>query len=46
MMDKLNGYIFLNEDDKLLGKYNPIWNKVSADIKKSLITSLCIIKHF
>ena len=26
-------YFFI-EDDDLLGKYNTIWNKVSADIKK------------
>ena len=25
---------FLIEDDDLLGKYNTIWDKVSADIKK------------
>ena len=25
---------FLNEDDDLLEKYNTIWDKVSADIKK------------
>ena len=25
---------FLNEDDKLLEKYNTIWDKVSADIRK------------
>ena len=25
---------FLIEDDKLLEKYNAIWNKVSADIKE------------
>ena len=35
-MDKLNGYrmYFLIEDDDLLKKYNAIWDKVSADIKK------------
>ena len=27
---------FLIEDDKLLGKYNTIWEKVSADIKKEV----------
>ena len=33
-MDKLNGWNFLIEDDDLLEKYNTIWDKVSADIKK------------
>ena len=33
-MDKLNGYIFLIEDDDLVKKYTTIWDKVSADIKK------------
>ena len=36
MMDKLNRCIFLIEDDNLLEKYNTIWDKVSADIKKEL----------
>ena len=36
MMDKLNSCIFLIEDDNLLEKYNTIWDKVSADIKKEL----------
>ena len=31
---------FLIEDDELLEKYNTIWDKVSADIKKYLIVSL------
>ena len=35
---------FLIEDDELLEKYNTIWDKVSADIKKSLIANLFIIK--
>ena len=34
---------FLIEDDELLEKYNTIWNKVSADIKKNLIASLSTI---
>ena len=46
MMDKLNGSIFLNGNDDLLEKYNTIWDKFSADIKKSLIASLSIIKTF
>ena len=37
---------FLIEDDDLLKKSNTIWDKVSADIKKNLIASLSIIKHF
>ena len=36
----------LIEDDELLGKYNTIWNKVSADIKKNLVASLSMIKSF
>ena len=35
---------FLIEDDDLLEKYNNIWNKVSADMKKNFIASLFIIK--
>ena len=35
---------FLIEDDDLLEKYNNIWDKVGADIKK-LITSLSTIKN-
>ena len=33
---------FLIEDDNLLEKYNTIWDKVSADLKKNLIASLSI----
>ena len=33
-MDKLNGCIFLIENDDLLGKYNTVLDKVSADVKK------------
>ena len=29
---------FLIEDDDLLGKYNTIWNKFSADIKKEFFS--------
>ena len=46
MMDVLNGCIFFIEDDNLLEKYNIIWDKVSADVKKSLIVNLFIIKKF
>ena len=45
-MDKLNGCTFLIEGDDLLEKYNTIWDKVSADIKKNLIASLPTIKYF
>ena len=37
---------FLIEDDDILKKYNTIWDKVSADIKKNLIVSLSKIKNF
>ena len=33
------------EDDDLLGKYNAIWDKVSVNIKKNLITSLSTIQN-
>ena len=33
MMDKLNGFILI-QDDKLSEKYNTIWDKVCADIKR------------
>ena len=32
--------LFFIEDDSLLEKYNTIWDKVSADLKKSLIAIL------
>ena len=35
MTDKLID-VFLIEDDGLLKKYNNIWDKVSADIKKEI----------
>ena len=55
MLPKTNAYVkgydaqtkwmyFLIEDDKLLEKYNTIWDKISADIKKNLIASLSIIR--
>ena len=38
---------FLIEDDGLFEKYNTIWDKASADIKKkNLIASLFTIKIF
>ena len=33
---------FLIKDDELLEKYNTIWDKVSADVKKDLILGLFI----
>ena len=37
---------FLTEDDNLLEKYNSIWDKVSADIKRNLIVSLSTNEEF
>ena len=37
---------FLIEDDDLLEKYNTIWDKVSADIKKNLMANLSAINNF
>ena len=56
MLSKANAYVkscdgqtkwmyFLIEDDDSLEKYNTIWDKVSADIKNNLITSLSTIKN-
>ena len=36
--------VFLTENVDFLQKYNTVWDKVSADIKKNLIESLSIIK--
>ena len=46
MMTKTTWIYFLIEDDDLLERYNTIWDKVIADIKKKLIASLSIIKAF
>ena len=46
MTDKLNGCIFLIEDDDLLEKYITIQNKVRADIVDKLIVNLSILKNF
>ena len=35
---------FLIEDDDWLEKYNTIWEKVRADIKKNLTANLSILK--
>ena len=37
---------FLIEDDLVLEKYNTIWDKISAGIKKNLIASLSTKKNF
>ena len=37
---------FLIENDDLLEKYNTIWDKISPDVKRSLIASLSTIKRF
>ena len=37
-------YILI-EDDDLLEKYHTVWDKVSADIKKSFIANLSIMKN-
>ena len=37
---------FLIEEGDLLEKFNTIWDKVCANFKKNLITSLSIMKIF
>ena len=37
---------FVIEDDGLIEKYNAIWDKVSANIKRNLIASLSALKNF
>ena len=37
-------YILIGDDD-LLEKYHTVWDKVSADIKKSFIANLSIMKN-
>ena len=44
MMDKLK--FFLIEDDDLFEKYNTIWDKVSADIKKEFDSHSIYNKFF
>ena len=46
MMDKLSGCIFLIEDYDLLEKYNTIWDKVSADIKREFNSEPVYNKEF
>ena len=44
--EQTNWMYFLIEIENLLEKYNTIWDKVSADMKKNLISSLSIKKIF
>ena len=37
---------FVIEHDGLIEKYNAIWDKVSANIKRNLIASLSALKNF
>ena len=46
MMDKLTGCIFLIENDGLLGKYNTIGDKVSANIKNEFNSEPVYNKEF
>ena len=43
MIDKLNGCI---EDDDVLEKFNSIWDKVNADIKKESDSEPAYNKNF
>ena len=44
MMDKLNGFIF--EDDDLLEKYKTVWDKFSADMEKEFDSEAVYDKKF
>ena len=44
--DQTKWMYFLIEGDDLLKKYNNIWDKVSANIKKNLIMNMPIVKRF
>ena len=46
MIEKLNGCIFLIEDDELLEKYNIIWDKFSADMKTEFYSEPVYKKEF
>ena len=37
---------FLTEDDELLEKYDTIWNKFSADVKKQIHGESVYIREF
>ena len=45
-MGKLNGSIFLIENDDLLEKYNTIWDKVIVEIKKEFDSEPIYNKDF
>ena len=45
-MDKLNGCIFVIKNNELLEKYNTIWDKINADIKRNFIAILPKIIFF
>ena len=44
--DQTKWMSFLIEGDDLLEKYNTIWDKISADVKRNLIASLSTIGNF
>ena len=44
--DQTKWMSFLIEGDDLLEKYNTIWDKISADVKRNLIASLSTIETF
>ena len=44
--DQTKWMSFLIEGDDLLEKYNTIWDKISADVKRNLIASLSTIENF
>ena len=46
MIVKLNGCIFLVEDDDLLENNNTIWDEVNFDIKKEIDTKAIYKKYF
>ena len=47
MYDEQTKWMYFSvEDDDLMEKYNTVWGKVSADIKKEFDSSLPIIKTF
>ena len=47
MYDEQTKWMYFSvEDDDLMEKYNTVWDKVSADIKKEFDSSLPIIKTF
>ena len=45
-MDKLNGHVFLIEDDDILGRLNTIQDKISTDPKKEFDSKHICNKNF